>query len=76
MTDQEIFEILCSHMMVLDKKNSMDDPVFKHCYDICIENKDKMTDTTIWEIVDREVTLLKIKEEKLMRSFMKCLSNI
>ncbi len=63
MTDQEIFEILCSHMMVLDKKNSMDDPVFKHCYDICIENKDKMTDATIWEIVDREVTLLKIKEK-------------
>lgn len=40
-----------------------DDPVFKHCYDICIENKDKMTDATIWEIVDREVTLLKIKEK-------------
>lgn len=35
-----------------------------------------MTDATIWEIVDREVTLLKIKEKKLMRAFMKCLSNI
>lgn len=71
MTEQEIFESLCSHMMVLDKQNSMDDPVFKHCYNICIENKDKMTDVSIWEIVDREVTLLRTKEEKLMREFIK-----
>lgn len=71
MTDQKIFEILCSHMMVLDKKDPMDDPVFNHCYDICIQNKDKITDANIWEIVDREVTLLKIKEEKLTRAFYK-----
>ena len=71
MTDQKVFEILCSHMMVIDKGNPMDDPVFKHCYDTCIENKDKITDANIWEIVDREVTLLKIKEEKSTRAFYK-----
>lgn len=71
MTDQKVFEILCSHMMVLDKENPIDDPVFRHCYDTCIESKDKITDATIWEIVDREVTLSKIKEEKLMREFIK-----
>ena len=80
MTDQEIFEILCSHMMILDKKNPMDNPIFKHCYDICIQNKDKITDGS-WcgfeiklganQIEAVAEKLLKIKEEKLTRVFYK-----
>lgn len=71
MNEQEIFESLCSHMMVLDKQNSMENPVFKHCYDICVDTKIKMTDASMWEIVDREVTLLRAKEEELRREFIK-----
>ncbi len=71
MTEQEIFEKLCSHMMILDKQDPMDDPLFKHCYDICIQNKEKMTDGSIWEIVDREDLLWKIKERKLIDEFRK-----
>ena len=71
MTEQEILESLCNHIMVKDVENPLGNPFFKHCYDVCIENKDKMTDTSIWEIVDREDKLLFWKERKFVDELRK-----
>lgn len=71
MTEQEILESLCNHIMVTDTDNPLDNPFFEHCYNICIENKDKMTDGTIWEIVDREDTILFWKERKFINELRK-----
>lgn len=74
MSEQEIFEKLCSHIMVIDNESSFDDPFFKHCYDICVEDKEKLTESSLWEILDREHTLLLVKERKAieeLRKYMK-----
>lgn len=73
MTEQEIFESLCNHIRVIDVENPLDNPFFKHCYDICMENKNKMTDASVWKIVDREETLLFWKERKLVEELKKYL---
>lgn len=57
--------------MVKDVENPLCNPFFKHCYDVCIENKDKMTDASIWEIVDREDKLLFWKERKFVDELRK-----
>lgn len=66
MTEQEIYEILCEHLMVLDKTNPMDDPFFKHCYDVCNNNKNKLSNVAISDIVERELKLLRAKEQKII----------
>ena len=43
MSEQEIFESLCLHIMVLDKANPMDCPFFERCYNSCTKDKDEMT---------------------------------
>lgn len=58
MTEQEIFESLCNHLMVINVENLLDNPFFKHCYDICMKNKNKMTDASAGEIVNREKEIL------------------
>lgn len=71
MTEQEILESLCNHIMIVNEEKPLDNPFFKHCYDICIENKDKITDASVWEIVDRENKLLFWKERKFIDELRK-----
>lgn len=71
MTEQEILESLYNHIMIVNEENLLNNPFFKHCYDICMENKDKMTDASVWEIVNREDKLLFLKERKFIDELRK-----
>lgn len=45
----------------------MDNSFFKRCYEVCIKNKDEMTERTILEIVNREFEYVKMKEIEFKR---------
>lgn len=72
MNEQEIFEELCSYIAV-DTGHPMDNPFFKHCYDICIENKNNITNKTIYKIINREVKILNSRKLELDRIAQKIL---
>lgn len=66
MTEKEIYNKLCSCIYILDVDNPMEKPFFLHCYDKCIERKDGLTDSTIWDIIQNEEHSLKLKNEAII----------
>ena len=66
MEEKEIYNKLCSCITILNIDNPMEDPFFQHCYDQCIERKDSLTDSSIWDIIQNEEHSLKIKNESII----------
>lgn len=67
MKEHEIFEQLCCHISVLTESSPMDNSFFKHCYGICMKNKDNITKDSIWEIVNKEAELFQRRDQEFKR---------
>lgn len=65
MKESEIFNQLCC--CIETKGSPMDNSFFKRCYEVCIKNKDEMTERTILEIVNEEFKFAKMKELEFKR---------
>ena len=65
MKESEIFNQLCC--CIANEGSPMDNSFFKRCYEVCMKNKDKMTERTICEIVNREYEFVKMKELQFRR---------
>ena len=57
---------MCSYIMVLDVDNPMKNPFFKHCCEQCIKRRYSLTDSSIWDIIQREEHSLKVKNEAII----------
>ena len=66
MNEQKILERLCSHIMVIDKENPMDDQFFKHCYTMCMKNANNLTEESLWKLVDNQYKIRMVNEYKLI----------
>ena len=65
MKESEIFNQL--YCCIETKGSPMDNSFFKRCYEVCMKNKDEMTERTILEIVNREFEFVKMKEIEFKR---------